>query len=113
MEEFSGATPVSVEQESYINMLCSNLCAIVKNDADEKIAASSRPDNKSTLVPELNVSNIFYPTYYLSNNDKQNPAHRKNLMVPDPEYFGRKLASGLPADPWKEKRPDGDPQLSG
>lgn len=87
MEEFSGATPVSVEQESYINMLCSNLCAIVKNDADEKIAASSRPDNKSTLVPELNVSNIFYPTYYLSNNDKQNPAHRKNLMVPDPEYI--------------------------
>ncbi|MDY5985761.1 MAG: IS4 family transposase [Lachnoclostridium sp.] len=46
MEEFSGATPVSVEQEFYINMLCSNLCAIVKNDADEKIAASSRPDNK-------------------------------------------------------------------
>ena len=46
MEEFSGATPVSVEQEFYINMLYSNLCAIVKNDADEKIAASSRPDNK-------------------------------------------------------------------
>ena len=38
MKEFSGATPVSVEQEFYINMLYSNLCAIVKNDADEKIA---------------------------------------------------------------------------
>ena len=46
MEEFSGATPVSVEQEFYINMLYSNLCAIVKNDADEKIAASSKPDNQ-------------------------------------------------------------------
>lgn len=46
MKEFSGATPVSVEQEFYINMLYSNLCAIVKNDADEKIAASSRPDNE-------------------------------------------------------------------
>lgn len=46
IEEFSGATPVSVEQEFYINMLYSNLCAIVKNDADEKIVASSRPDNK-------------------------------------------------------------------
>lgn len=46
MEEFSGATPISVEQEFYINMLYSNLCAIVKNDADEKIATSSRPDNK-------------------------------------------------------------------
>lgn len=46
MEEFSGATPVSVEQEFYINMLYSNLCAIVKNDADDKIAASSRPDNE-------------------------------------------------------------------
>lgn len=46
MEEFSGATPVSVEQEFYINMLYSNLCAIFKNDADDKIAASSRPDNE-------------------------------------------------------------------
>lgn len=46
MEEFSGATPVSVEQEFYINMFYSNLCAIVKNDADEKIAASSRQDNQ-------------------------------------------------------------------
>lgn len=46
IEEFSGATPVSVEQEFYINMLYSNLCAIIKNDADEKIAASSRPGNQ-------------------------------------------------------------------
>lgn len=46
MEEFSGATPVSVEQEFYINMLYSNLCSIVKNDADIKIAASSRPNNE-------------------------------------------------------------------
>lgn len=46
MEEFSGATPVSIEQEFYINMFYSNLCAIVKNDADEKIAASSRQDNQ-------------------------------------------------------------------
>lgn len=46
MEEFSGATPVSVEQEFYINMLYSSLCAIVKNDADNKIAASSRPGNE-------------------------------------------------------------------
>ena len=46
MEEFSGATATSIIQEFYINMLYSNLCAIVKNDADEKIAASSRPDNE-------------------------------------------------------------------
>lgn len=46
IEEFSGATPVSVEQEFYINMLYSNLCAIIKNNADEKVAASSRPGNQ-------------------------------------------------------------------
>lgn len=64
MEEFSGATPVSVEQEFYINMLYSNLCAIVKNDADEKIATSSRQDNEYKY--QANRSYIIGRVKYLT-----------------------------------------------
>ena len=46
MKEFSGATPVSVEQEFYINMLLSNLVSLIKNDADEEIDITSKSSNK-------------------------------------------------------------------
>lgn len=64
MEEFSGATPVSIEQEFYINMFYSNLSAIVKNDADEKITASAKPDNEYNY--QANRSYIIGRVKYLT-----------------------------------------------
>ncbi len=46
MEEFSGATTVSVFQEFYINMLLSNLSSLIKNQADEELQISARSSNK-------------------------------------------------------------------
>lgn len=37
LEEFSGATSTSIEQEFFINLLLSNLAALLKNSADEEI----------------------------------------------------------------------------
>lgn len=86
MKEFSGATPVSVEQEFYINMLYSNLCAIVKNDADEKIAASSRPDNeyqyqanRSYIIGRLKylvIRLLSQNAYYVMNTLEEKSKHR-------------------------------------
>ena len=46
MEEFSGATAVSIQQEFYINMLLSNLASLIKNEADEEIQISAKSTNK-------------------------------------------------------------------
>lgn len=46
MEEFSGATSISIEQEFYINLLLSNLAALLKSAADPEIAEKARPTNK-------------------------------------------------------------------
>lgn len=37
LEEFTGATPTSVEQDFYISLLLMNLCALIKADADAAI----------------------------------------------------------------------------
>ncbi len=42
MEEFSGATSTSVEQEFYLNLLLSNLAALIKNSADIEIQEQRR-----------------------------------------------------------------------
>ena len=46
MEEFSGATAVSIQQEFYINMLLSNLASLIKSEADEEIQISAKSTNK-------------------------------------------------------------------
>lgn len=46
MEEFSGATTVSVFQEFYINMLLSNLCSLIKNSVDEELKITAKNTNK-------------------------------------------------------------------
>lgn len=46
IEEFNGATTISVFQEFYINMLFSNLSSLIKNDVDEKIEISAKNTNK-------------------------------------------------------------------
>ena len=46
MEEFSGATSTSIEQEFYINLLLSNLASMVKSAADREIDRLSNPENK-------------------------------------------------------------------
>ena len=46
MEEFSGATAVSIQPEFYINMLLSNLASLIKNEADEEIQISAKSTNK-------------------------------------------------------------------
>ena len=46
IEEFNGATCISVEQEFFINLLFSNLAALVKADADIAIDKNANPENK-------------------------------------------------------------------
>lgn len=46
LEEFSGATTVSVFQEFFINMLLSNLSSLIKNQVDEELLISSNSSNK-------------------------------------------------------------------
>ena len=46
LEEFNGATSVSVEQEFYINLLYSNLAALAKAAADASIEETAKPDNR-------------------------------------------------------------------
>ena len=46
LEEFSGATTISVFQEFFINMLLSHLASLIKNQADEELLISSRNSNK-------------------------------------------------------------------
>jgi hypothetical protein len=46
LEEFNGATSVSIEQEFYINLLFSNLASLVKTSADAKIEETANPNNK-------------------------------------------------------------------
>ena len=46
LEEFNGATSISIEQEFYINLMYSNLASIIKKDADDKISHNANPENK-------------------------------------------------------------------
>ena len=46
IEEFSGVTSTSIQQEFYINLLLTNLAAIVKAEADIIIEETSKPTNK-------------------------------------------------------------------
>ena len=46
MEEFSGATSTSIEQEFFINLLLSNISALLKSSADDEIRQSKKESNK-------------------------------------------------------------------
>ena len=46
IEEFSGATTVSVFQEFYISLLLSNLSSLIKNQVDEEIQITANNSNK-------------------------------------------------------------------
>ena len=46
LEEFSGATSTSIEQEFFINLLLSNIASLMKSAADEEIKEKARSSNK-------------------------------------------------------------------
>lgn len=46
IEDFNGATSVSIIQEFYIGMLLSNLSSLIKNSADDEIEVKRNPNNK-------------------------------------------------------------------
>ena len=46
IEDFNGATPVSIIQEFYIKLLFSNLSALIKSSADDIIDKNGKPTNK-------------------------------------------------------------------
>ena len=46
IEHFNGATPVAIIQEFYINMLLSNLSALIKNEADIEIERNANSSNR-------------------------------------------------------------------
>lgn len=46
LEEFNGATSISIEQEFFIHLLYANLASLVKVAADTQIDDNANPDNK-------------------------------------------------------------------
>ena len=66
LEEFNGATSISIEQEFYINLLYSNLASLVKASADDKIEETAKPKNKYRYQANRayiigRMKNIFVP----------------------------------------------------
>ncbi len=57
IEDFNGATPVAIIQEFYINLLYSNLSALVKSDADKTIESKSNSGNKHRYS-QIGSSNV-------------------------------------------------------
>ena len=56
MEEFSGATSTSIEQEFFINLLLSNLAALIKASADEMIEKKHGQPTSSAIRPTVHTS---------------------------------------------------------
>lgn len=56
MEEFSGATAVSIQQEFYINMLLSNLASLIK----------MKQMRKYRFLPKAQISSVIRPIVHLS-----------------------------------------------
>lgn len=56
MEEFSGATAVSIQQEFYINMLLSNLASLIK----------MKQMKKYRFLPKAQISSVIRPIVHLS-----------------------------------------------
>ena len=66
LEEFNGATSISIEQEFYINLLYSNLASLAKSSADAEIEETAKPDNKFRYQANRayiigRLKNIFVP----------------------------------------------------
>ena len=66
MEEFSGATAESIQQEFYINMLLSNLASLINNEADEELSL-------------IHISK-FYASIILLKSSKSISFHHSNLL---------------------------------
>ncbi len=67
LEEFNGATPTSVIQEFYINLLLANLASLIKNHVDDQIYAGANPANnyryqanRSFIIGQLKYCLIRY-----------------------------------------------------
>ena len=66
LEEFNGATSISIEQEFYINLLYSNLASLIKAPADAEIEETAKPENKYRYQANRayiigRMKNIFVP----------------------------------------------------
>ena len=79
IEEFVGATKISVIQEFFITLLLSNLCSLIKNEADKKIAETTDESNKyeyqanrSFIIGslEINLPKILCNVFELSKIEK-------------------------------------------
>jgi hypothetical protein len=76
LEEFNGATSISVEQEFYINLLYSNLASLVKTSADAKIEETADPDNKYRYQANRSfiigrIKNILVPVICHQKTEKE------------------------------------------
>lgn len=76
LEEFNGATSISIEQEFYINLLYSNLASLVKTSADAKIEESAKPGNKYRYQANRafiigRVKNILVPVICHQKTEKE------------------------------------------
>lgn len=74
LEEFNGATSVSIEQEFFINLLYSNLASLTKASADIEIEETAKPDNKYRYQANRayiigRLKNIFVPVLCHAGSD--------------------------------------------
>lgn len=58
LEEFTGATPISIKQEFFLKMGMSNLCAMLKSDSDAKLARKKQTEiqyqtNRSFVIGQM------------------------------------------------------------
>ena len=101
IEEFNGATTISVLQEFYINMLFSNIASLVKNQVDEELEITSKNSNKyryqanrAFIIGRIKklLPRILCGIYYLSCiDDLYKDAYRnKSQIAPDRKYKRKK-----------------------
>lgn len=105
LEEFNGATSISVRQEFYITLLFSNLASLVKADADEVIRESAKPDNKydyqanrSFIIGRLKrilVPCIVRKTFDLLQNLFCDSSRNKSQMQPGRSCPGKLKKKGF------------------
>lgn len=101
LEEFSGATTVSVFQEFFINMLLSNLSSLIKNQVDEELLSSSRSSykyryqaNRSFVIGRVKriLPKILYDILKLSSIDQlfQDSLRCRSQIIPGRSFRRKK-----------------------
>lgn len=115
IESFNGATTTSIFQEFYLNMLFSNISALIKNHVDENIRQSENPANKyryqanrSFIIGQLKrtIPKILYGILDLTAvNDLIEMAFYARSQIQPGRSFKRKKDKGISRTHFNNKKP--------